>query len=158
WSASARPRLGRDSIWIACSHRSGRKLRVDEPSNPSTRTRATAEVLRRLVELCRRGLRILVGFDFPYGYPRGFARAIRCGGETPPWRTVWGEISRRIRDDESNRNNRFEMASDVNRRIGGPPGPFWGCPPRRATPTLRSTKGPFPHPTPGGLALAERRA
>ena len=33
------------------------------------------------------GERVLVGFDFPYGYPAGFAAALDLTG--PPWLAVW---------------------------------------------------------------------
>ena len=41
----------------------------------------------------------LVGFDFAFGYPVGFARRLRS--EAPDWRGVWKEITARVRDGEA---------------------------------------------------------
>ena len=81
----------------------------------------------------------MVGFDFPFGYPAGFAA--RLGLEGPPWRAVWDEIARLIEDDEGNRNNRFEVGAEFNRRVSGGRFPFWGCPVglRRTTSSARRT-------------------
>lgn len=70
WSASSTPKLGRDSIW-SCIHdwASGSSTTVNHP----TRRMAHAYIERALIEHDDRC--IPVGFDTPYGYPRGFARA-----------------------------------------------------------------------------------
>jgi precorrin-8X/cobalt-precorrin-8 methylmutase len=107
WSASSKPKLGRDSVWL-CLH--GR-----EPENPPTRAAATARIRELLAGLVGEGKRVLVGFDFPFGYPRGF------GG----WRDTWNLLRAEIRDEDDNRNNRFEVAARINERFGGH-GPFWG--------------------------------
>jgi precorrin-8X/cobalt-precorrin-8 methylmutase len=80
--------------------------------------------------------RVLVGFDFPLGYPAGFAAALGLAG----WRETWAELSRLVVDDARNANNRFAVAAALNARLGGGPGPFWGCPPSRAAPTLAPTR------------------
>jgi hypothetical protein len=82
----------------------------------------------------------LVGFDFPYGYPVGFAAALGLT-DTPRWLGVWREIASRIVDRDDNSNNRFEVAGDLNRRISGGCYPFWGCPPRCESVTMSRTKG-----------------
>lgn len=46
------------------------------------------------------GERVLVGLDFPYGYPAGFAAMLGVAGE--PWRGVWAYLERCIEDDERN--------------------------------------------------------
>ena len=58
---------------------------------------------------------MLLGFDFPFGYPAGFAARLGLAG--PPWRAVWDEIAGLLADDERNRNNRFEVAEMLNRRV-----------------------------------------
>lgn len=93
-----------------------------------TRRHAAGHVRGRLVAHVGAGRRVLVGFDFPYGYPAGLASFVARDG-APPWRAVWDRLTERITDDEQNRNNRFEVAADLNRLIGCGPGPFWGCPP-----------------------------
>jgi hypothetical protein len=45
-----------------------------------------------------------------------------------PWRAIWAEIARLIRDGEDNRNNRFCVGAELNRRVSQNRFPFWGCP------------------------------
>jgi hypothetical protein len=133
WSASSSPKRGRDSIWL-CRHGS-------PPENPSTRREATHRVRELLEQLVADGKRVLVGFDFPYGYPQGFADLV-APGDRPPWRRTWDALVRRIRDDERNRNNRFEVAAALN--VDG--GPFWGCPGGQVRDGLTMRRGiSFPH-------------
>jgi hypothetical protein len=100
---------------------------------------AIEEIAKILADYSQRGVSTLVGFDFPYGYPSGFAGALGLSGK-PPWRAVWNELKGVITDDDKNRNNRFEVAASFNRRISGQPFPFWGCPRKRQSTTLTSCK------------------
>jgi precorrin-8X/cobalt-precorrin-8 methylmutase len=136
WSANSTPKRGRDSIWIAVSDRSGVTL-----SNPSTRREAEG----MLVELLASEERTLVGVDFSLGFPTGTADLLGLDG--PPWASIGAELGRLIEDDARNRNNRFEVASELNARMGAPSGAFWGCPPQAASASLMTTK-----PPPGPLA------
>jgi len=92
WSAANTPKRGKDSIWIGELGPEGRV-----PSeNPPTRDAAMAAIADRLLSARRRGERIMLGFDFVFGYPRGAAAAIaaaiadladpppRGGGGGPP--------------------------------------------------------------------------
>jgi hypothetical protein len=79
-----------------------------------------------LDEAMARGERIIAGFDFPFGYPAGFAARLGLAG--PPWRAVWDEIASLIDDQPNNDNNRFEVAATLNQRVSNGPFPFWGCP------------------------------
>lgn len=137
WSANNSPKKGPDSIWYCLWIVDNGRLTVHEPENPCTRRQAIEEIKTILVELSGRGLVILIGFDFPYSYPSGFAAALQLLGDSP-WKAVWDEIYDRIRDDNSNRNNRFDVASDLNRRLTGGYGPFWGCSRSKQTPYLSS--------------------
>jgi precorrin-8X/cobalt-precorrin-8 methylmutase len=120
--------------------------------NPPTR-RAAAVVLRGLLDdAVRRGERVLAGFDFPFGYPAGFAARLGLAGK-PPWRAVWDEIASLVMDDARNRNNRFDVGAVFNRRVSGGRFPFWGCPASEAGPFL----GPTHHRGHGGDDLAEKR-
>jgi hypothetical protein len=68
---------------------------------------------------------VLVGCDFPYGYPCGLADALQIHG--PSWRAVWRHLADAIEDDPlTNANNRFEVAAAINRRLGHHV--FWGRP------------------------------
>lgn len=65
-----------------------------------------------------------VGFDFSFGYPMGFVPAV-TGQEDA--KSIWHYFNRCVCDDANNRNNRFEVANQINSRLSGV-GPFWGCP------------------------------
>jgi len=146
WSAANVPRTGRDSIWICWHDRAGERL-----VNPATRHQAKALLADWLVEPMARGERVLIGFDFPFGYPTGFAARLGLSG--PPWRAVWEEIARLVSDDEHNTNNRFDVAALMNERISGDKFPFWGCPVQPA----RSCLGSKHHRSHEQNGLAERR-
>ena len=121
WSASGRPKSGKDSIWLCVLSAEGAPATV----NPRTRGAAADAVLRLLVDAVDRRLRVFVGFDFPYAYPSGLAAALGIGG--PPWATLWTYLSECIRDDpETNENNRFEVAAAINEQLAHQV--FWGCP------------------------------
>jgi len=143
WSARNTPATGTDSIWIA-------DLTADRTvqlSNPATRHLAHSE----LVDLIDRSadLRLMIGVDASLGYPAGSAAQLGLAGT--PWRATWRLIAELSTDDAHNRNNRFEVASELNRRAGQDRGPFWGCPPTQAGAHLATTK-----PSPGPLAEFRR--
>jgi hypothetical protein len=77
-----------------------------------------------------------LGFDFPLGFPRGFAAALNLPGEQP-WRATWDQLNKMVKDKADNTNNRFGVGSEINRRMTGGPFPFWGCPPKDALTTLQ---------------------
>ena len=146
WSAATVPRTGRDSIWICWHARDGEKLQ-----NPPTRHAAKSILADWLGAAMQRGERVLIGFDFPFGYPSGFAARLGLSG--PPWRAVWDEIAGLLHDSEKNGNNRFAIAAEFNQRVSNACFPFWGCPPRFETPFL----GPKHHRAHESGGLAERR-
>jgi precorrin-8X/cobalt-precorrin-8 methylmutase len=123
WSAASRPKQGRDSIWIC-------RLGADGETvyNPPTRHAAKGLLADMLAEASARGERVIAGFDFPFGYPAGFAARLRLTGT--PWRALWDEISKLVDDQMDNRNNRFFVGATLNRRVTNGKGrfPFWGCP------------------------------
>jgi hypothetical protein len=85
--------------------------------------------------------RVLLGVDFPLGYPAGFAEAAGLVGDVP-WRATWQHLATHLTDDERNRNNRWQIAAELNERMGELR--FWGCPPRHSGPhlTTRRPAGP----------------
>lgn len=139
WSAAARPTTGSDSVWFCRALRHGNSVRIQETLNPPTRGVAVGLIADRLVSLAKRGRATLIGFDFPYAYPAGFAAALGLVSNEP-WLAVWDEVSKHIVDEQNNGNNRFEVASGLNRRLTGGAGPFWGCPKHRRTEFLNSKK------------------
>lgn len=138
WSAAARPVQGADSIWIACLERRSDGLVPLLLANPPTRAEAMARLADLLSDLISRDRVTLVGFDFAFGYPEGFAGRLRA--DAPDWRSVWKELSARIRDEDDNTNNRFAVAAALNENLSGMRFPFWGCPAGAETPHLAARK------------------
>lgn len=136
WSAAAKPSTGADSIWIGVLKRDVRFRLSFESYNPATRAEAETRLAAVLDDLKKRGERALVGFDFPLGFPRGLAKALALPGEKP-WRAVWDQLAKMVKDKPDNTNNRFGVGSEINRRLTGGPFPFWGCPPKDALTTLQ---------------------
>jgi hypothetical protein len=136
WSAASKPNTGADSIWIGVLKRDVRFRLAFEAFNPATRAEAETKLAAVLDDLKKRGERALVGFDFPLGFPRGLAAGLKLPGEAP-WRAVWDQLDRMVKDKADNTNNRFGVGSEINRRLTGGPFPFWGCPPKDALTTLQ---------------------
>lgn len=130
WSANSTPKRGRDSIWIAALDADGLEV-----ANPTTRSEAMGLLDRRIAAAVGP---TLVGFDFSLGYPAGTAAALGLGGI--PWEATWAHLTAEIVDGERNRNNRFDVASRMNEAVAPGLGPFWGCPPSKASATLSVTK------------------
>ena len=136
WSAAAKPTTGADSVWIGVLKRDVRFRLTFESFNPATRQEAETKLASILDDFKKRSERALVGFDFPLGFPRGFAKALSLPGEHP-WRAVWDQMNKMVKDKADNTNNRFGVGSEINRRLTGGPFPFWGCPPKDALTTLQ---------------------
>ncbi|MEO5615909.1 MAG: molybdopterin guanine dinucleotide synthesis [Cypionkella sp.] len=137
WSASstlspARP--SPDAIWLG---------RIDVSGAQSTyhRSRASAEAVLALAidTALIKGESLLIGCDFPMGYPAGFAA--RLTG-TASARAVWAWLAKHIEDTPDNRNNRFQIAAQINHHFATATsrGPFWGRPATLNLPGLLSTK------------------
>jgi molybdopterin-guanine dinucleotide biosynthesis protein B len=144
WSASASPspeKPSADAIWIGEASATGERATYH-------RTRHAAEVALR--EMLATDDRVLVGFDFPMGFPAGFAQ--RLTG-SPSARAVHAWLAEAIQDTPDNRNNRFDVAAAINKGFGTA-GPFWGCPAGVAGPHL-TTKRLVDY---AALGLSERRA
>jgi len=138
WSAASKPTTGADSIWIGVLKRDVRFRLAFESFNEATRTAAEARLNAILADLKKRSERALVGFDFPLGFPRGFAGALKLKGE--PWRAAWDELGKRVVDKPTNVNNRFNVAAQLNRLLTDGPFPFWGAPAKDVQTTLGATK------------------
>lgn len=143
WSAASRPKRGRDSIWLAVAARDAETLE-------NLPTRASAET--RLRDLIRSALaageRLLIGADFAFGYPAGFAAGLTGRAEAL---AVWEWLAARIEDGADNANNRFAVAAAANRAFPGL-GPFWFRPAARDLPDL-----PVRGTDRAGHGLPERR-
>ncbi len=150
WSARGKPsprKPGKDSVWVgeaALSRGSG----TDTPQEQYFRTRqaCAAHLCKRLLHHTEARRRVLLGFDFAYGYPAGYAEALGLPGPAAPWRRTWDELARLIADQD-NVSNRFEVAAVLNARCGGEvPGPLWGCPLPHERPSLEATSPAYPYP------------
>lgn len=120
WSANSTPKRGADSIWWALRTPDGETLL----GNPTTRSEAVEIIAHLAATEADLGRRVLIGFDFPFGYPRGTAAAFTGKAS---WEAVWLLLSRLIEDRADNENNRFDVAEKLNAKFDGI-GPFWGRP------------------------------
>lgn len=136
WNAAAKPATGADSIWIGVLKRDVRFRFAFEAHNPATRAEGETLLAGVLEDRAKRRERVLVGVDFPLGLPRGLAAGLKLPGDAP-WRGVWDQLAKMVKDKPDNTNNRFGVGSEINRRLTGGPFPFWGCPPRDTLTTLQ---------------------
>lgn len=145
WSAASRPVQGKDSIWLGIAGREGVSA-----ENLPTRHAAEARLRALVADALARGERLLLGADFAFGYPAGFAAHLTG---RPEALAVWEWLAGAIEDDEKNRSNRFDVAAQINRCFPGL-GPFWFRPATLDLPDL-PLKGSDRH---GNEALSDRRA
>ena len=114
WSGGADrgPTPKKDAIWIAV-------WRDGDVTSDYMRNRDVAEIaLQKLIRTERDAdRRLLIGFDFPFGYPAGFATALT--GRADPL-ILWEWIAANLTVD-----GRFHLAGRVNQTAPGA-GPFWG--------------------------------
>lgn len=160
WNASNRPTRiepKKDAIWIG-ELEAGAS--VPETTYHRTRRAAVGFVQERLEAHRSKQRRILVGFDFPYGYPRGTGRSLGLD-RRDAWLGVWQLLAEEIEDSRHNVNNRWQIAASLNHRISPDiAGPFWGCPKSQQSKTLSSRRIghlSFPYALPNGGALRELR-
>ncbi len=139
WSAAEAKATGKNSIWVGVVKRDVRFRFAFESHNPATRREAELLIGQILDDRAKHRERTLIGFDFAFGYPRGFARALNLPGEEP-WRATWDLLAKEVSDKPDNMNNRFQVGAKLNRLLTGGPFPFWGCTPKYAQTTIQPTK------------------
>lgn len=123
WSARSSPsprRYTKDAIWWAIVRNGALKKVAYERTRHEAITNL-ASVIETELESTRR---VLIGFDFPFGYPDGVAQ--RLTGHAAALE-LWAWLDRRIHDSENNSNNRYDVATEINDRYQGI-GPCWGRP------------------------------
>ncbi|MDZ4312001.1 MAG: molybdopterin guanine dinucleotide synthesis [Cypionkella sp.] len=137
WSAAATlspARPSADAIWLGSIDASG-------ASSTYHRSRSSAEAtLAQAIDTAlARGESLLIGCDFPMGYPKGFASHL-TGTPTAP--AVWAWLAAHIQDAPDNHNNRFQIAAHINRHFATATshGPFWGRPTSLNLSDLPTTK------------------
>lgn len=167
WSASTKrapvaPR--RDTVWVSSATWDGDALAWEPERHFRTRRACIDELVRWLEAATERGLAVLVGFDFPLGYPQGFAAGLSVTRER--WRGVWNvlrdppahlpEAPANEYATETNTNNRFEVAAALNAAVSlpgtRPPGPFHGSP--RTSSHLGNERPAFRYSLRGGASVA----
>ena len=134
WSARSKPspaKPTRDTIWWAVA-RVGGGIAVDEPEYVRTRSEALDRLARLIAGELDAGRRVLVGFDFPFGYPAGVAEHVTGKASAM---TLWDWLADRIKDAPDNANNRYDAAAAINATYPGV-GPFWGHPATWDYPTI----------------------
>ncbi|MEM1298306.1 MAG: precorrin-8X methylmutase [Pseudomonadota bacterium] len=119
WSSASKPTTGADSIWIG-RHAGGQTT----TENVATRSGARTRLHEICAEAVRSDKRLLIGFDFPFGYPAGVAKHVTGHADGL---ALWRWIAARLKDHKDNTNNRFDVAAEINRLYPGI-GPFWGRP------------------------------
>lgn len=130
WSAASSPSPAppsADAIWLGAADAAGVTATYHR-----TRAEAAAALTAEVAAALAQGQRLLVGADFPFGYPAGFAVAVTG---RPGALAVWDWLTARIEDGPDNRNNRFAVAAAINARFPGI-GPFWGRPRHLVLPDL----------------------
>ena len=123
WSARATTspaKPSKDAIWIGVHG----KAQVTEHY---CRTRSSAETqLTAILDAeAAAGRRALVGFDFPMGYPAGFAKRLTGQAQAA---AIWAWLAARITDDAHNTSNRLAVGGQINTLFKPLAGPFWGRP------------------------------
>jgi molybdopterin molybdotransferase len=126
----------KDAIWI-CENGS-------EPLYMRNRRVAEDWLAEKISSSLVSGTRLAIGFDFPFGYPTGFAKAL-TGNDDPL--KIWEWLEHKIKDAPE-LNNRFDVAAEINAIFDGI-GPFWGNGLKRGIPDLPKkgndrTQNPFP--------------
>ena len=117
WSAGndTGPRPRKDAIWV------GSVLAGVAQEPVYLRNRIVAfEFLQTLIKAeVAVNRRLMIGFDFPFAYPKGFAETLECETNTEVFDFFGTHLS-----DTPKSNNRFELAGNLNARFTGD-GPFW---------------------------------
>ena len=110
------PTPRKDAIWAAAV--------VDGTSEDPVYLRNRTEAHNWLTSLIERehsaNRRLMIGFDFPFGYPTGFAKAVT--GTDNPLR-LWSWMADHLEDTPKS-NSRFDVAGQLNAYFSGT-GPFW---------------------------------
>ena len=120
WSASKSVSLKpkRDAIWWASVHRSsdgGGSLSETLVKYEPTRTEAISSIIRFVAREMAGRRRVLVGFDFAFGYPKGIAK--RATGSSSATR-LWSWMV------DKNYESPYDAAEEINGLYAGM-GPFY---------------------------------
>lgn len=140
WTAAEGKKLGDQSVWIGVAKRDVRFRLYTETHNVATRAEGEKLLASLLADHRKRGDRVLVGFDFNFGYPAGTAERLKLTGT--PWQAMWKFIASNVVDKPDNTNNRYQVAAKINRLMTDQAWPMWGAPAKQAQRWLTTTKPP----------------
>ncbi|MDP2738665.1 MAG: molybdopterin-binding protein [Pseudorhodobacter sp.] len=143
WSAARGRRRGPGSIWLGLA-----VAGAVTAENLATRAEAEARLHAVVAEALAAGERLLLGADFAFGFPTGFAAAVSGQAQAL---AVWQWLAGAVQESPGNGSNYREVAARINGRLTGA-GPFWGNGLRAGVTGLPRRKPALP---PG---LAEYRA
>lgn len=135
WSARSKPspaKRTKDAIWWAVARIDGGSVSVHRPGYARTRRSALRRLARLIAGDLDSGRRVLVGFDFPFGYPEGVAAHLT--GRSCAL-TLWNWLAERVDDQPDNTNKRYDVAVEINAAYPGC-GPCWGRPGKWPFPTI----------------------
>lgn len=110
------PTPRKDAIWLA-SVLGGK---AGAPEYLRNRVVAADRISALIEHELAASRRVIIGFDFPFGYPAGFAA--RVTGSNDPL-ALWDWFAAHLQDTPKD-NNRFDLAAELNRLFPGI-GPFW---------------------------------
>ena len=150
WSARGKPgpvKPTKDGIWWAVACVDDACLSVRKPEYARTRDDALRRLICLIADELRKNRRVLVGFDFPFGYPKGVAEHLTGKASAL---ALWDWLAGRIKDEPDNANNRYDVAVAINEAYDSGLGPCWGRPRAWSFPTIperksaRTLQGPHP--------------
>jgi hypothetical protein len=117
WSARLRPdpvRPKDNAIWVGEGVREGGEFALRKEQY-CRRRRECAEYLRgRVQEHLRHERRVLLGFDFAYGYPAGYVDALGLARGDRPWRTLWDELAQRVNISDPHEHEVMRTTASVS--------------------------------------------
>lgn len=135
WSASGKPKKGRDSIWVGITSETG-----TQTQNIATRLDAETRLCELIDDCLKTNTRLLLGVDFALSAPPGFTE--RLTGTNDPF-ALWNYLRGRIIEGPDNFTNYREVAAEMNAAFDGD-GPFWGNTQKADVTGLPRKKPPLP--------------
>lgn len=137
WSSTAKPTSAfkrEDALWLA---EAGRHARL--PDHHQTRHALFEDLCARISSALDTGQKTLIGFDFAFGYPAGFAAALgtdRAG--------LWAQLDTGFGPDLRNDGAKGAVVSTWCDRLG--PSRFWVVKEGATFPGVPGSKGRGPEP------------
>ena len=97
WSAAAKPVKGANSIWVGILAKDARLKFLFRSVNNDTRLKARGFIADMVGKLTKRGDKVLLGFDFSFGFPVGTASAMGLDlSSSQPWEALFGFLSSKV--------------------------------------------------------------